>query len=94
MAYLITHFYENGTEDQYNAVRDVVHPASGLPEGQTYHAAGPTDGGFLVVAVWTSKDANDRFINNVLMPALPKVSGGFTNPPQQRTAELVNLQTG
>ena len=45
MAYLLTHFWPGGTEDQYNATIAVVHPPGGLPEGQKYHAAGPTDGG-------------------------------------------------
>lgn len=93
MAYMITHFYEGGTEDQYNAVRKAVHPANGLPDGQIYHAAGPSDGGFLVVAVWDSKESNDTFINDVLMPTLPKVEGGFAGPPQERTAEVANLQS-
>ena len=45
MAFLITHFYEGGTAEQYEAVIEVAHPAGGgLPAGQTYHAAGPTDG--------------------------------------------------
>jgi len=48
MAYMITHFYEGGTKDQYDAVVSVVHPPGGLPVGQVYHAAGPTDGGWLV----------------------------------------------
>ena len=40
MTYLITHFYEGGTRDQYDAVVGVVHPPGGLPAGQVYHAAG------------------------------------------------------
>ncbi len=44
MAYLLTHFWPGGTEEQYRATLGVVHPADGLPEGQLSHAAGPTDG--------------------------------------------------
>ena len=93
MTYLITHFYEGGTRDQYDAVVDVVHPPGGLPAGQVYHAAGPTDGGWLVVAVWESKDACDTFVNETLAPALPTISGGLAGPPQERAAEVTNLLT-
>ncbi len=93
MAYMITHFYEGGTQDQYNATVKAVHPEGGLPAGQVYHAAGPCDGGWLVAAVWDSKDSCDRFISDVLMPTLPTVQGGLVGPPQERTAEVHNLQS-
>ena len=64
MAYLLTHFWPGGTEDQYNATIAVVHPPGGLPEGQNYHAAGPTDGGILIAAVWESKEQSDRFVQD------------------------------
>lgn len=94
MAYVITHFFEGGTEEQYNASLAAAHPSDGLPEGQTYHAAGPTEGGWLVVAVWDSKESCDRFIEEKLAPNLGKVEGAFTGPPVERTAEVVNLVTG
>ena len=43
MAYLITHFYEGGTVEQYETVVAAVHPPGGLPAGQSYHAAGPCE---------------------------------------------------
>ena len=93
MAFLITHFYDGGTAEQYEAVVDAVHPPGGLPAGQVYHAAGPTDGGWLVVAVWDSKGAFDKFLSDTLMPALQKVKGGFAGPPQERSMEVANLLT-
>jgi hypothetical protein len=94
MAYLITHFWPGATEEQYRATVAVVHPAVGLPEGQTYHAAGPSDGGYLIAAVWDSKGAYERFVQNTLMPALPKISGGFAGQPKEQTCEISNLVTG
>ena len=91
MAYLITHFYEGGTEEQYEALLGTAHPGGALPAGQTYHAAGPTEGGWLIVAVWNSKDACDLFVSQTLMPALANVPGGFAGPPQERAAEVANL---
>jgi len=93
MAYVITHFYEGGTKEQYDAVVAVAHPEGGLPAGQTYHAAGPTEGGWLIVAVWDSKASFDKFLGETLLPALQKTSGGFAGPPQERSAEVANLLT-
>jgi len=93
MAYVITHYYEGGTKEQYEAVVSAAHPAGGLPPGQVYHVAGPTEGGWLVVAVWDSKASFDTFLSGTLLPALQKTSGGFTGPPQERTAEVANLLT-
>ncbi len=93
MAYLMTHFWPGGTEDQYRASLAVAHPPGGLPEGQLYHAAGPTDGGVLIAAVWDSKESADRFMSETLLPAMP-VEGGFAGQPEERVAEVMNLQTG
>ena len=93
MAYLISHYFEGGTQAQYDKVVAVAHPANGLPPGQQFHAAGPTDGGYLVVAVWDSKASNDAFISGTLMPALQGTEGGFVGPPQERAAEVANLVT-
>ena len=91
MAFLITHFYEGGTEAQYHAVLGAAHPDGALPAGQTYHAAGPTDGGWLIAAVWENREAFDAFLHGSLLPALQNLDGGFAGPPQERTAEIANL---
>lgn len=87
MSYLISHFFEGGTQEQYDAIVAVAHPADGtLPPGQTQHFAGPTVGGFLVVAVWERKDQNDAF-----QQELGKILGAIADgppPPQERTSEL------
>lgn len=92
MAFLITHFYKGGTASQYDAVVKAVHPKDGLPPGQIYHAAGPTDGGWLIAAVWDSKSTFDGFVKQTLLPALSEVKGGFNGPPEERSAEVKNLQ--
>lgn len=92
MAYLITHFWPGGTEEQYRTTIDAVHPPGGLPEGQTHHAAGPTEGGFLVSTVWDSKEQADRFISGTLMPKMPS-EGALVGPPEERAAEVSNLET-
>ncbi len=92
MAYLMTHFWPGGTEEQYRSTQAVVHPVDGLPAGQIHHAAGPTEGGYLIAAVWDSKQSADRFVSDVLMAAMPVV-GGFTGRPEERVSEVSNLET-
>jgi hypothetical protein len=89
MTYLITHFFEGGTQERYDAIVAEAHPADGsLPEGQLHHFAGPTEGGFLVVALWETKEQNDAF-QQELFPVI----GALENPPpppEERTAEVTN----
>jgi len=92
MALLLTHFWPGGTEEQYRTMIAAVHPPDGLPAGQTYHAAGPTDGGYLIAAVWDSRESADRFVRDVLMASMP-VAGGFEGQPEERVAEIANLET-
>jgi hypothetical protein len=89
VAYLLTHFWPGGTEEQYRAMLAAVHPPNGLPDGQRYHAAGPTDGGYLIATVWDSRESSDRFVADVLTARMP-VDGGFQGQPDERTAEISN----
>ncbi|MEJ2566624.1 MAG: hypothetical protein P8173_13390 [Gammaproteobacteria bacterium] len=91
MSYLITHFFEGGTEAQYKAAIAAAHPANGLPKGQTFHAAGPTEGGWLVVALWDKKADCDAFVSATLLPALRNSENTFNSPPQEHGCEVVNL---
>ena len=51
MAYGIVHQFEGGTKEQYDASLAAVHPSDGgLPEGQVFHAAGPSADGWTIVA--------------------------------------------
>jgi hypothetical protein len=92
MAFLMMHFWPGGTEAQYRATIAVAHPTDGLPDGQLHHAAGETEGGYLISVVWDSKESADRFVSDVLLASLP-VDGGFEGRPDERTAEISNLET-
>ncbi len=89
MAYLQVHFWPGGTEEQYQAMIKVLHPEVGLPEGQRSHVSGPTEGGYLIVVVWESKEQSEAFMKNTLVPALP-VDGGFVGVPDERTAQVAH----
>ncbi len=94
MAYGITHFFQGGTKEQYEASIGAVHPSrQSLPAGQVYHAAGPSSGGWTIVAIFDSKGSWERFRDGTLMPKLQAgVKGGFAAPPQETAFEIYNLQ--
>ena len=94
MAYGIVHHFPGGTKEQYEAVLAAVHVGRGrLPEGQTFHAAGPSEGGWTVVAIHESKESWEQFRDGILLPRLQQgVSGGFTTLPRETAFEVHNLQ--
>jgi hypothetical protein len=92
VAYMLQHFWPGGTEEQYQATVAVVHPGDGMPDGQIYHAAGPTDGGYLITAIWNSRESSDRFVQDTLLAKMP-IAGGFEGKPEERAAEIAHLQT-
>jgi len=92
MAFGVVHTFAGGTREQYDASIGAVHPADGsLPEGQVFHAAGPSAGGWTIVAIHDSRQSWERFRNDVLMPKMSEgIEGGFTAPPQETTFEVEN----
>ena len=95
MAYGVTHFFPGGTQDQYEASITAVHPSRDeLPAGQIVHVAGPTEGGWLVVAIHESREGWEQFRDNTLVPTLQAgVEGGFQTQPEERTFEVYNHQS-
>jgi hypothetical protein len=94
MAFGIIHRFPGGTMEQYEASLAAVHPADGsLPPGQTHHFAGPTDDGWVIVAIHDSKESWERFRDETLMPKLQQgVEGGFQGPPQETSFETSRVQ--
>ena len=90
MPYGIVHHFPGGTQEQYDATIAVVHPgADQLPDGQIFHAAGPSAGGWTILAVHESQETWERFRDDILLPALQTgIDGGFTTPPQERSFEV------
>jgi len=93
MAYAVVHYFPGGTKENYEASIAAVHPsANELPEGQIFHAAGPTPGGWTIVAVHDSKQSWEGFRDNILGPRLQAgVEGGFPTPPEETVFETYKL---
>ena len=94
MAYAVVHHFAGGTKEQYKASIAAVHPKDGsLPAGQVFHAAGPSAGGWTIVAVHDSKESWEQFRDGILMPRMQQgIKGGFTTPPQETAFEVHNLR--
>ena len=94
-AYGIVHFFPGGTQDQYEASVAAVHPGPGqLPDGQIFHAAGPSEGGWTIIAVHESKASWEKFRDGTLIPTLSAgVAGGFPTPPTETAIDLHALHS-
>lgn len=93
MAYAIVHEFPGGTKEQYEASVAAVHPSDGsLPDGQVFHAAGPSAGGWTIVAMHETKESWERFRDQTLMPAMQRgIEGGFTAPPRETGFDVDTL---
>ncbi|CAI3797321.1 hypothetical protein [Pseudarthrobacter sp. MM222] len=92
-AYGVVHFFPGGTKEQYDAAIAAVHPGEGvLPEGQIFHAAGSSAGGWTIMAVHESKESWETFRNGTLMPRMEQgIEGGFASPPEETVVDLYTL---
>jgi hypothetical protein len=90
MAHGVVHQFAGGTEEQYEASIAAVHPSDGsLPEGQVFHAAGPSADGWTIVAIHVSKESWEQFRDGTLMPRMQAgIDGGFAAPPEETTFEV------
>ena len=92
-AYGIVHFFPGGTREQYDASVAAVHPGEGqLPAGQIFHAAGPSEGGWTIMAVHESKESWETFRDGTLLPRFNQgIDGGFTSLPEETVINLYKL---
>ena len=93
MPYAVTHHFPGGTKDQYEASISAVHPGPDkLPDGQIFHAAGPSEGGWTITAVHDTQEGWESFRDQILMPAMQAgIPGGFENPPVETAFEVDTL---
>jgi hypothetical protein len=91
--YGVVHFFAGGTKDQYEASLAAVHPGEGqLPEGQIFHAAGASAGGWTIMAVHESKESWEKFRGGILLPRMQQgIEGGFASPPEETVVDLYKV---
>jgi hypothetical protein len=94
-AHGVVHKFAGGTREQYEASIAAVHPeGGGLPDGQLFHAAGPSADGWTIIAVHESRESWERFRDGTLLPRMTQgIAGGFTAPPEETAFEIYNEVT-
>jgi hypothetical protein len=63
------------------------------PDGLIVRAAGEVDGRWKSVAIWESKDAYERFVEERLLPALREAFGdeAMAGPPREESFEAKHM---
>jgi len=82
MAIMMILELDDATTDDYDAVNEAMGiDENNLPQGLISHAAGPMDGGgLLLVDVWESEDDLNRFFSEQAGPALEQVGVSAKQP--------------
>jgi hypothetical protein len=75
----------------YDAVSELLQGQEPI-DGLRVHAAGFTGNGFRIFEVWDSKEQQERFLQDRLMPLLVEQEGDPT-PPTTLVYELHNFMT-
>jgi hypothetical protein len=93
MAYGVVHHFPGGTKKQYEASIAAVHPsADELPEGQIFHAAGPSPNGWTIMAVHESQASWEKFRDEILLPRMQSgIEGGFATPPEETPVDVYKM---
>jgi hypothetical protein len=77
------------TWDAYLAIAEALGEAH--PEGLVLHVAGPTDEGFRMIGVWSSRESWERFRDDRLHDILDGLSDGSRMRPTFRDLDVAHL---
>jgi hypothetical protein len=74
MAYCVIADNPNGSAELYEQIIQRVAASGEMPpQGAIFQVAGPAEGGWRVISVWESREAQERFRDERLIPALNEV---------------------
>ena len=77
------------TREQYDQVDQLI---ASDPEGLILHTSAQTDGGMLIVDVWDSKGANERFERETLFPAFQRTGFAAEEVPSRNEFDAYKLR--
>lgn len=77
MAVLTSFVIPHLTTEAYDQMSQAFTPQA-LSYGMLLHAAGPVDGGWQMIELWSSREALDRFFSEVVEPAMRQM--GVSTP--------------
>jgi hypothetical protein len=92
MAFARIAVFPGGTREQYEYLGDLMGEGVASQPDRKLLAAGPTADGWAIIQVWESKTGLDRFVEDVLGPAMARAGDrGYPQPPQITDIELADL---
>jgi hypothetical protein len=84
--------FPGGTKEQYDYLGTLMADGVANQPERRLLAAGPTAGGWTIIQVWESKDALDRFVQEVLGPAMQQAGDrGYPQAPEITDVDLTEL---
>lgn len=91
MAFVRLAHFAGGTREHYDALARLMTLAK-PPAGRHVFAAGPTEDGWQVVQVWSSRSALEDFNREHFFPAMAALDAdAFPTPPSVTDFETVDL---
>ena len=91
MSYAFVQDIAASWHDYRRVAAALVEPA---PAGLILHAAGPTDEGFRIIAIWETETAWQRFRAGRLAPAIASLGGPARPEPTFRDLRPAHLVVG
>jgi hypothetical protein len=91
VSYAFVHDIAASWHDYQQVAGRLVEPA---PPGLILHAAGPTDEGFRIIAIWENEPAWQRFRTERLEPAIVCLGGPARREPTFRALQTAHLVVG
>ena len=82
--------FDGFSPDTYEAVREKIDWPASMPEGISFHVAGPTGDGMRIVEIWNSREQYDRWMEETIQAALEEVVGkdALASAPPPRITEF------
>jgi hypothetical protein len=84
--------FNDGTQEQYEAVNAQMNVEGDPPDGLIFHAAGPIDGGWGIIDFWESREHFDRFLGERLAGAIEELGDrALPGPPDVKEFPVHNM---
>ncbi len=80
------------TKEQHAGLLALVSSTIKTFPGFIAHASGPNEGGYYVTELWESQEAHERWVREVIAPAMQQAGGGQPPPVHYLPADSVVIR--
>jgi hypothetical protein len=81
------------SQEQFDAAHDQINPDRSSPPGMLFHASGPIDGGWGVIAFWESRADFDAFLEGRIQPGIAASGVQMQGRPTSRSSRSTRSST-